>query len=203
MYDMYMHLKIELPAEEICIENSSNDSDVVGEIYVCEKKTIILEHSLWTISKWEAKVHKAYLKDDHQMTNDEFVEYVKCMVVEPENLPKEDLMRLTRNQKYINKIKEFMSEKMSASCFMESNSTRGRQGRSSDVMTAEVLYYSMFANQIPMELEHWHFNRLLTLLRVFSVKNDVGSKKNRSAKDVMMDYDRINQMRRKKLGTKG
>ena len=200
---MYMHLKIELPAEEFCIEDSS-DSDVVGLLYTCEKKTIILEHSLYTMSKWEAKMHKAYLKEDYNMTNDEFIEYIRCMIIEPEEVLDEDIMRLTRNPKYMKMIQDYMHDKMSASCFMESKSTRGRQGKSSDVMTSEVLYYSMFSNQIPLELEHWHLNKLITLLRVFSIKNDFSGKGNRrSAKDVMMDYDRINEMRRKKLGTKG
>lgn len=199
---MYMHLKIELPEEEICVEDTS-DSEVVGLIYSCKKKTITLEHSLWTISKWEAKVHKAYLKEDYQMTTDEFLEYIRCMIIDPEEILEEDFMRLTKSQKYIKMIKEYISDKMSASCFLESKSKRGRQGKSSDIMTSEVLYYSMFANQIPMELEHWHLNRLMTLLRVFSVKNDFSGKNNRSTKDVMADYDRINAMRRQKLGTKG
>lgn len=200
---MYMHLKIELPEEEICVDSKDGDDSVVGLLYKCKKSTIILEHSLWTISKWEAKMHKAYLKEDYKMTTEEFLEYVKCMIIFPEDILEEDFIRLTRNPKYIKQINDYISDKMSASCFMESKSTGGRHGRSSDTMTSEVMYYSMFANQIPMELEHWHLNRLITLLRVFSVKNDVGSKKNRSMKDVMMDYDRINEMRKKKLGTRG
>lgn len=199
---MYMHLKIELPEEEVCVEDTSNN-DTVGLLYKCEKKTITLEHSLWTISKWEAKMHKAYLKEDYQMTNNEFIEYVRCMCVDPEEILEEDLMRLTRNPTYIKKIQEYIGDKMSASCFMESKSNNGRHGKSSDIMTSEVLYYSMFANQIPKELEHWHLNRLITLLRVFSVKNDFGDKKRRSQKDVMMDYDRLNEMRKRKFGTKG
>ena len=42
--------------------------------------TIQMEHSLVSISKWEAKWHKPFLTEDNK-TDEELVDYLRCMTI--------------------------------------------------------------------------------------------------------------------------
>ena len=59
----------------------------------------------------------------------------------------------------------------------------------------------MIANNIPVEFEKWHIKRLLTLIRVCSVKNAPPKKMGRKA--ILRQNAEINAARRKQLHTKG
>ena len=50
------------------------------EFFKLEGQTIVLEHSLVSVSKWESKWKKAYLTKD-QKTREELVDYVRCMTL--------------------------------------------------------------------------------------------------------------------------
>ena len=40
-----------------------------------------LEHSLISLSKWESKWHRPFLKKDDKKTNEEVLDYIKCMTI--------------------------------------------------------------------------------------------------------------------------
>ena len=44
--------------------------------------TLVLEHSLISISKWEAKWHKSYLNTKNK-TREQNLDYIRCMVIGP------------------------------------------------------------------------------------------------------------------------
>ena len=193
-----MLLRIDLPKQEICIDSKSKDPTIVADIIQCEAVTIVLEHSLYTISIWESITHKAYLKQT--LKEKDLEDYLRCMIISPEEITEADFIRLTRNPKYMNQIMEYLNDKKSASVFFDTQ--KENQGSSSDIMTSDVLYYSIFSLQMPMEVEHWHLNKLMAVLRVFETKNPM-KKNKRTTKSIMQDYDRINEARKQKLGTKG
>ena len=68
-------------------------------------------------------------------------------------------------------------------------------------MTAEVLYCRMFANNIPMECQKWHLNRLLTLIRVCDDAN--GPRSKMSKRQTAAHYAEQNALRRAKYNTRG
>lgn len=175
--------------------------DSVNEEFVYIEATkeakITLEHSLVSISKWESKWKKAFLKDD-QKTAEEMLDYIRCMTIEkniPEQIynyiPAEEMMR----------IKDYIDDRMSATV-INSNSVeepKGRRGK--DVITSELIYYWMIANEIPFECEKWHLNRLLALIQVCSAKN--APSKKMSKRDLLKRNASLNAARRAKSGSKG
>ena len=70
-----------------------------------------------------------------------------------------------------------------------------------EIITSELIYYWMIASNIPMECEKWHLNRLLTLIRICSIKN--APPKKMSKREIMDRNKMLNEARKKKLNTNG
>jgi hypothetical protein len=59
----------------------------------------------------------------------------------------------------------------------------------------------MINYQIPFECQKWHFNRLMTLIKICQIKSEPGKKM--SERDVLSQNAALNAYRRKKFNTKG
>lgn len=158
-----------------------------------KQQTIVLEHSLVSLSKWESKWCKPFLTKDEK-TITEMLDYIKCMTI-TQNVSDIVYQRLTREN--IEAIIEYMNAPMTATTF----SNRGQRRQSREQITAELVYYWMIAFNIPFECQKWHLNRLITLIRVCEIKNQ--KPKKRSNQDVLREYASINAARRKMHNTKG
>jgi len=161
--------------------------------------TIVLEHSLVSISKWESKWHKPFLSNDeinNKKTNEELVDYVKCMTI-TQNVDEKAYLYLTKAD--YEKINAYIGNPMTATTF-NINKNSENNTRKKETITSELIYYWMFSNQIPKECEKWNVNRLMTLLRVFAVKNDNGKM---GKKDVYKQNKALNAARRAKMHSKG
>lgn len=176
-------LKITIPAREAFNEET--------QTFVQNKEiTICLEHSLVSISKWESKWHKPFL-DDSKKTRKEDLDYIRCMTI-TQNVPDEVYLFLTRQNK--KEISDYINDSRTATWFTENKFAPKR--RSNEKITSELVYYWMISYGIPMEAEKWHFNRLLTLIRIFSIKESTDNKM--SKKDTLRHYAALNAARRKK-----
>lgn len=167
--------------------------DEKKEMFVEGSKDIVLqlEHSLVSISKWESKWRKPFLYQDNK-TTEEVIDYIKCMTI-TQNVKDEVYGRLTTNN--INEINDYIKSPMTATTFSDS------RGTSREIITSELIYYWMISNNIPMECQKWHINRLLTLIRVCNVKN--APSKKMSKREIASRYASLNAARRQKLNTKG
>ena len=159
------------------------------------KVTIRMEHSLYTISKWESKHHKSFFSRKEK-TNSEIIDYIHIMVQEPIDINLDLFDAITRDKNVFDKIKEYLDDTMTGTFFRESP-----KSSSSELITSELLYYQMISYRIPVEFEHWHINRLVTLIKVFNIKN--APPKKRSLTSIMRENDALNEARKKQLGTKG
>lgn len=152
------------------------------------------EHSLVSVSKWEARYHKLFLTDDSK-SNEEMVGYLECMLVTPGVSP-ETLERLTEDD--IRRIDEYINNPMTGSVV----SSIDQPGpKSSERISSELVYFWMSQFQIDMECEHWHLNRLFTLIKIHHAKTQKPKKMSRKSHAQQMAE--VNAQRRAKMGTNG
>ena len=168
-----------------------NEAD---EVFVKVPATeLVLEHSLFSISKWEAIWHKPFLSREDR-TVEETRSYIQCMTVNHGVSP-EVYFALTQNN--ITEVSDYIEDPMTATWFSK-KPQRGRQR----VYTSELLYYYMIAFKIPFECEHWHINRLLTLIRICDEENSTSGKRGKKG-DTSKHYAEVNAARKKMSGSKG
>lgn len=152
-----------------------------------------LEHSLVSISKWEAKHHKAFLSKRIK-SQDEMDDYIRCMVIN-RNVDPSVFSRLTVEN--LQDINEYIENPMSATYLGNDKETGGPK----DTITSELIYYWMITYNIPAEYQKWHINRLMALISVCSRKNSPGKKMSNRA--ILQKNAALNAKRRAMLGTKG
>lgn len=160
-----------------------------------KEQTLQLEHSLVSISKWEAKWNKVFLGKDSK-TDEEMRDYIRCMTLTQNVNP---LVYRCLSPSNLQAIHDYIDAPMSATHFASDfGMTRAR---SREKITSELIYYWMITFGIPFECQKWHLNRLLALIRVCSIKNQ--PKKKMSQRELMERNSALNASRRKALNTRG
>lgn len=183
-------LRLKIPAREY-FSDETNEFITIGET-----RTIQLEHSLVSLSKWESKWKKPFLTEGRK-PQEEFLDYVRCMTI-TQNVPKETYLNITPQLRL--EIEEYMNDKMTATTFND----LGRKPPSranSRFITSELIYYWMISYGVPMECQKWHLNRLMTLIEVCARESQPSKKM--TQKDVYEQYKRINALNKSKFHTKG
>lgn len=180
-------LELTIESGEVFDENSNEFISVPG-------KTIRLEHSLVSISKWESKWKKPFLTKDSK-TDEETLDYIRAMTITQNVDP--IIYRFLTNE-HMRMVSEYVEDSMTATWFVENNQP---SPPNKETITSELIYYWMIANQIPMECQKWHINRLLTLIRVCSIKNQPSKKMD--AASLARNNAALNAARRKAMHTRG
>lgn len=176
---------------EITIPKAESFDESTNEFITYPEVVLQLEHSLSSLSKWESKWEKPYLTDKPK-TDEETIDYIRCMSLTP--VETSVLERLTYDN--LVDVGNYIQASMTATWFNEKSSKPSRE-----IITAELIYYWMIQSQIPFECEHWHLNRLITLIKVCSAKNAPPKKMSRA--EAAAQQRAINEANKAKFKTSG
>lgn len=178
----------------IDIPETESFNSITNEFVYIKEQTLQLEHSLLSISKWEAKWKKPFISE--QKTREETIDYIRCMCITKgvddavfDNLP----------PKAIQQVQSYIDDSMTATTINNSRPDN-RRGKK-EVITSEIIYYWMIIYGVPFECEKWHLNRLLTLIRVCDIKQSPGKSMGKS--EIYQQNRALNEARKKRLHTKG
>lgn len=159
-------------------------------------QTLQLEHSLVSISKWESKWKKPFLRKE-EMTLEETIDYIRCMTISPQNINPETYKFITPD--HVSQVMNYIQDPMTATTISKRQDKKGGQQQ---VITSEVVYYYMTAYQIPFDpCQKWHFNRLMTLIQTCEAKQSKGKKMTQS--EINQRNRARNAARKAKHGTRG
>ena len=173
-----------------------DEYDEENNQFVTETRELLLEHSLVSLSKWEAKYEKPFIGND-SLTSEELADYIMFMNRGEEPLDIHTLNKLGQDE--LSLISKYIESKQSATWFSSPDTNQGMGER--QVVTSEIIYYWMISYRIPIECEQWHLNRLITLIRVFGEQNKPKEKMSPQQQAEM--YRDLNAKRKRELKTSG
>ncbi len=178
-------LKITIPSRELY------DSEQ-NLFFMSKEYELQLEHSLVSLSKWEATWKKPFLTKIDK-TNEEALDYIRCMTI-TQNVEPDAYKFIT--QDIMSKITEYIYDPMTATTFRKEQEKGNKE-----IITSELIYYWMVSFNVPFECQKWHLNRLLTLINVCNIKNQPAKKVGK--KEMLARNRALNEARKEQYKTKG
>lgn len=157
-----------------------------------KRTTLQLEHSLLAISKWESRHCKPFLplvggeKSGDRLTPDEFFNYIKDMTITKNVDPR---VYFNLDSELQSQIARYIQAPMTATTFSNTTPDYSRQ-----IITSEIIYWQMIYLNIPFECQKWHLNRLMTLIRVCTIKQ--GKPEKMPYKDMVAQRRALNASRK-------
>lgn len=181
-------LNITVPEANLYDEESST-------FFTAPGATLMLEHSLVSLSKWEA-IHEKPFLDGKVKTSEETQSYVHCMNLAP--VSSMDVYKRLSDED-LSAIAGYIDSKQTATWFKEDPNARA----SSEIITAEIIYYWMIAHSIPNEYQYWHLNKLTTLIKVCNEKNKPAKRSKMPSREQNQSRAMLNKQRQTQLGHSG
>lgn len=179
----------------LIVPASEKFNEETNEFIYRKEQKLILEHSLVSLSKWESRWHKPFLstKKDSK-SQEEVIDYIRCMTL-TQNVDPAIYYELSSNN--YERIQAYIDDPMTATTFNDFQKAKP----SNEIITSELIYYWMIAYNVPVEFEKWHLNRLLTLIKVCSIKN--APPKKMSKREIYNRNAALNASRRKASNSRG
>lgn len=173
-------------------ENEFYDEQLEEFVYT-KPIDLRLEHSLVSLSKWESKWKVPFLSAKN-LTREQSLSYIECMTM---NQNVDPLVYQSLTNSDIQKVNEYIDDPQTATTFREDKSAAPNR----EIVTSELIYFWMAQYNIPFECQKWHLNRLLTLIRIASIKN--ATPKKMSKREIFSRNRSLNAARRAAMGSKG
>lgn len=179
---------------QIAVQANELFDEKTGIFIPIKAQTLHLEHSLISLSKWESKWHKPFLSKKVEKTNEEVIDYIRCMCMDSNIDPVTFYALSAENYKQID---DYIKDPMTATTFHNLDDNK----RNKEIVTSEIIYYWMTELNIPPEYAKWHLNRLLTLIQVASIKKSPPKKMSKN--QILARNRKLNEAARAKYHSKG
>lgn len=155
---------------------------------------LTFEHSLLSLSKWEAKTKKPFLTQAPKPAA-EMIDYYRDMLTSPEQDP--DLVyRLSPPQ--LHELELYISDSMSAQPLPppdpDAKKTR-------EIMTSDIIYTQMVMLRIPFEAQTWHLNRLMSVIAHTAHRQQPPKKESKAS--ALSRWQEINRKNRERFNSNG
>jgi len=175
------------------LEGNEFYDDQRGEFVYTKPIDLRLEHSLVSLSKWESRWKIPFLSAKG-LTREQSLSYIECMTM---NQNVDPLVYQSLTNSDIQKVNQYIEDPQTATTFHDWKNTP----RNRETVTSELIYFWMAQYNIPFECQKWHLNRLLTLIRIASIKN--APPKKMSKREILSQNKSLNAARRAAMGSKG
>lgn len=176
--------------KKITIPSVMLHDPITNLITYTKETTLVLEHSLVSLSKWESKWKVPFLNKEH--TEQEFDDYIRCMTI-TQNVDPSVYLAITPELR--KEIRDYIDDSMTAAVVHENRAPQS----SSKFVTSDLIYYWMTALQIPFDpCQKWHLSRLLMLIRIANIENKPAKDRKMSKADSARSHHATNAARRAK-----
>lgn len=174
---------------EIEVVTEESYDETTEKFVKSETVRLQLEHSLVSLSKWEAIHEKPFLSNQPR-TDEETISYIKAMIIGREPSP-EVFYKLLAD--HMDEIMKYVAAKATGTFLPEQPNSNGRR----ETITSEKIYYWMSKLNIDMMCQDWHLNRLFAHLRLHALLDSPPQK-------MTMEQRRaINEQRKRQWNTTG
>lgn len=170
-------------------------NETTEEFITIPETILMMEHSLVSLREWEIKWKLPFLHTEK--TGEQLLDYLKAMTLTPDV---DDVVYRLIPPEEMKRIADYIKDSKTAMTINESL-LRGPK-RSSEMVTAETIYWWMITLGVPSEYETWHLERLLALIKFISIKNDP-KKRKMSQRDLIRRNAEINARNRAKYHASG
>lgn len=166
--------------------------DPVNEEFVyIDEQVLTFNHCLVSLHKWEQKYKKPFAKSEK--TREEMLDYIRIMCITKKVNP---TVFNYLPEEAIRELNDYINDPMTATTFSKEDKAPNRE-----TVTAELIYYWMIKLNIPVEFQYWHFNSLMTLIRVCSIKEQPPKKMGR--RQLLSRNRALNEQRLRSMNTTG
>ena len=181
-----MPIKVVVPEAELFDPKTEEFTEV-------KATTLIMEHSLISISKWEEKWCVPFIEgpnpNSREKTDEMWLSYFQCMVINPKEVDISVIRAIPASEQ--RRIIAYIQKQATASSVSDRNEPKGP----SEQITSELIYCWMTMYNIPDRFDKWHLSRLIILTRICQRKNSAPEKVNK--RDRSLEYAKISAQRRK------
>lgn len=158
--------------------------------------SLSFEHSLVSVSKWEAIVNRPFFGMEDKTLEDTEL-YYRCMLLTPD-VPENFYSRMVGTPLF-QEVADYINADQHGTLFRaEAPQAKSKQ----EIVSSELIYYWLIQFQIPFQpTESWHLSKLMALVKVCGLKQT--KPKKMSASDRAQQMRTLNEQRRQQTGSAG
>ena len=154
------------------------------------ERDVELEHCLLAIARWESKWKIPFFRGT--MTKEQWSDYIRFMALDSDE---DEYFVPSLTQAQVKQVYDYIQTDQTATWF---NKDLPEPPKTGEETTSELVYYYMAQVPLPFDIcERWHLSRLLTTLKIASIKSNPEGIKKMSQSQIAEQNRALNEARHK------